>query len=153
MLTTGFLPPTRNGAIFHVCNRSSSIMKKAAAALAPKAAAAAAAAAAAPSAGMAAQSEAACVYLCCKCAHLIGDSGSLVHAADFGDAITLRCKLNHITQISCATYDQQFNEYFLVLGLRFLQMRPTWCLLDSFSCARKIAAHIELYTASSAKRN
>jgi hypothetical protein len=57
-------------------------MKKAAAGSAPKSAAAAAAG-----------SDTAFVYLCCKCAHIIGDSESLVHAEDVDDAITLRCKL------------------------------------------------------------
>eukprot|EP00953_Heterococcus_sp_UTEX-ZZ885_P039762 20366-Heterococcus_DN1.PRE.1 len=64
-------------------------MKKAAAGSAPKSAAAAAAVAAA-----AAACDAAFVYVCCKCAHIIGDSESLVHAEGVEEAVTLRCATN-----------------------------------------------------------
>jgi hypothetical protein len=69
--------------VLHVLFVQHCSMKKAAAGSAPKPAAVAAAAAAC---------DAAFVYVCCKCAHIIGDSESLVHAEGVEEAVTLRCK-------------------------------------------------------------
>jgi hypothetical protein len=79
--------PARGNGCFACFSVALATMKKAAAGSAPKSAAAAAAVAAA-----AAACDAAFVYVCCKCAHIIGDSESLVHAEGVEEAVTLRCK-------------------------------------------------------------